>query len=295
MQAHTKSSADGIAATLEASKSVKGLDVDYKVENGAGDYDLANLKHLLTAAAEVAGGKASAEYTYENGEQDYSVNYATDVAGGSVGMEFSDGASGQSYNVTFDRGLAALDADSDITLGVDADGVYSASSTSKVMGDITATFDTSARATTKGEDLSHSEALKLAHKLGSVTFSSADGGDVDISGDFAVDQAGNTLAAKVGYTVGGSDPTYNVTFSRDLSDVLKSAGAIELGVDADGPYGSVSASKDIGSGFGVDYTSSGRVDDLTHKLKLSSELGFAELVKAQDSDPRLHLGYEFEV
>jgi len=286
------SSADGIGAVLEAAKTMKDLDLKYKVENSPGDYDLANLKHVLTAASAVAGGAASAAYTYDDAGQNYNVTYTKAVAGGDASLEYSDGAAGQAYNVSFVRALA----DADVTLGADADGAYGAMSASQALGDIAASLDVSGRVVSEGNmSVSHAEALKLAHKLGTVTISSADGGDVDVDGDFVLEQKGNKLSAKVGYTVGGADPTYNVTFSRDLSDVLKSAGGLEVGVDNAGAYGSVSASKDVGSGFGVDYTSSGRMDDLTHKLKLSNDLGYAELVKPQDEEARLRLGYEFDV
>jgi len=296
VQATTKSNGDGIAATLEAVKDMKDHTMTYRVENEAGDYDLAKLKHVLTTAGQVAGGSSSATYTYDETGMHYNVSYTKDVAGGSSSWEYSDGADGRAYNVSYGKELSGLlGSGSDVTLGSDADGVYGAISASKDLGDITASVDVSGRVVHEGKDLSHAEALKLAHKLGTVTLSSADGGDLDIDGDFAVEQAGNKLSAKVGYTVGGADPTYNVTFSRDLSDVLPATGDIEVGLDDEGAYGSLSASKDIGSGFGVDYASSGRLNDMTHRLKLSNELGYAELLKAQDEEARLRLGYEFDV
>lgn len=296
LAAQTFSNADGIAGRLEASSSAGGADLRYVVKNEAGDYDLANLRHLVSLAASVGGGSASAFYKYTDAGQNYNASFDTSVGGGDASLVYSDGDAGRSYNVSFSRALSDLiGSASDVALGVDDDGAYGALSVSRDLGDIGATVDVSGRVGTDGSNPSYAEALTLAHKLGSVTVSSADGGDIDVSGSFDIDQAGNKLHADVGYSLDSKEPTYNVTFSRDLSDVLKSAGDVEVGVDGDGVYGSVSASKALGGGFGLDYSSAGRADALEHKLKVSNDLGYAELVKAQDEDPRVRLGYEFEV
>eukprot|EP00929_Paragymnodinium_shiwhaense_P116177 TRINITY_DN854_c0_g1_i1.p1 TRINITY_DN854_c0_g1~~TRINITY_DN854_c0_g1_i1.p1 ORF type:complete len:378 (-),score=111.93 TRINITY_DN854_c0_g1_i1:313-1419(-) len=299
LQGQTHSSSEGIAASFAARKNTKDYDVNYRVENDAGKYEPTSLKHVLTAAAQVAGGKATAAYTYDSEGHNYNSTFARDVAGGTALLQFADGASDRVYNVTFTRGLEdKLGSPSDVTLGVDDDGAYAAITASRAVADLTATMDLSTRAALEGNStqVSHAEALKLAHKLGAVTISSADGGDIDLEGDFLVEQDGNKLAAKVGYTVGANDSTsYNVTLSSDLAQYLKTAADIELGIDNDGAYGKATASKKLGMGFDVEVASGGRPKDLEHTLKLSHELGYAELVKKQDEEARLRLGYDFEI
>eukprot|EP00929_Paragymnodinium_shiwhaense_P103050 TRINITY_DN6632_c0_g1_i2.p1 TRINITY_DN6632_c0_g1~~TRINITY_DN6632_c0_g1_i2.p1 ORF type:complete len:458 (+),score=144.14 TRINITY_DN6632_c0_g1_i2:82-1455(+) len=298
LEARTQSGADGLAVAVAAAKSLnEDVGLNYKVENDVGDYDIAHLKHAVGADARVAGGTATAAYTYDDAGHNYNATFTRDIAGGAAHLEYADGADGRAYNVTFGRSYSGLaGADGDLTIGADVDGVYSALSASRELGDLSATLDVSGRVDPQAEDIAHTEALKLAHKLGSVTISSEDGMDVDLEGDFALEQAGNKLAAKVGYTVGDSDVSYNVSFSRDLDDLIQTPGAVEVGLDDVGPYGSLSASKSISDGaLDVAYSSSGRLDDLEHKVKVSNDLGYAELVKAQDEEPRLRLGYEFDV
>lgn len=296
LTAHTLSNGDGIAGSLEASSSANDVDLSYLVKNEAGNYDLASLKHLALIAAKVGGGDASAAYSYDDSGQNYNATFATAVAGGDASLEYADGADGRSYNVSFSRALSdLLGSDSDVAVGVDADGAYGALSVSRDLGDIGATVDVSGRVGTDGSNPSYAEALTLAHKLGSVTVSSGDDGEVDVTGKFDVDQAGNKLHADVGYSLSAKEPTYNVTVSRDVSEVVKASAAdVLVGVDGKGVYGSVSASRDLGNGFGLDYSSSGRADSLEHRLKIENALGYAELLKAQDSDPKIRLGYEFD-
>lgn len=322
LNAHTLSNGDGIAGSLEASSSTKDVDINYAVENSAGAYDLASLKHLVKLAAKVGGGDATAAYTYDDeghnynasfkaavgpgdasatysdgaGGRAYDVAYTAGVGGGDASLVYSDGADGQSYNASFSRGLKDLiGSASDLDFGVDDDGIYGALSVSRDLSDIAATVDLSGRVGTDGNNPSYAEALTLAHKLGSVTVSSGDDGEVDVTGAFDVDQAGNKLHADVGYSLSAKEPTYNVTFSRSLADLVKSDADVEFGVDGEGAYGSVSASKDLGSGFSVDYSSSGRADSLDHRVKVHNDLGYAELTKSQDGEPRVSLGYEFDM
>eukprot|EP00929_Paragymnodinium_shiwhaense_P095934 TRINITY_DN5726_c0_g1_i1.p2 TRINITY_DN5726_c0_g1~~TRINITY_DN5726_c0_g1_i1.p2 ORF type:complete len:455 (-),score=144.72 TRINITY_DN5726_c0_g1_i1:297-1661(-) len=295
LQVKSTSNADGIAARLEAEKSLNELDLKYAVENTPGVYGLKNLNHVVTAATEVAGGKAAAAYSYDSFGHNYNLTYARDVAGGAASLEWLDGSEGRGYNASFATSASALEGSQDITVGVDDDGAYGGLTASKGLGDVTATMDLTGRVALESKDLSHAEALKLAHELGSVTISSKNGGDIDLSGDFAMEQAENKLTATVGYTVGGAEPTYNVTFARDLSEVVKGDAGLEVGIDKSGPYGALSASKDIGSGFGLELSSRGYVKDLEHRLKLSHDVGYAELVKAQDRDLKLRLGYDLEV
>eukprot|EP00929_Paragymnodinium_shiwhaense_P116181 TRINITY_DN854_c0_g2_i1.p1 TRINITY_DN854_c0_g2~~TRINITY_DN854_c0_g2_i1.p1 ORF type:complete len:462 (-),score=120.69 TRINITY_DN854_c0_g2_i1:344-1729(-) len=301
LQGQTHSSPAGIAGSLAARTNGKLYDVNYRVENDAGEYDPTNLKHVLTGEAKVAGGKASAAYTYGDAGHNYNATFARAVAGGSALLQYADGANNRSYNLTFTRGLKdKLNSTHDVTLGVDEDGAYAAFTSSRAVADLTATVDVSTRGKLVGNktDISHAEVLKLAHKFGVLSISSEDAGDVDLDGDFVFEQDGNKLAAKVGYTVGTSlvnDTSYNVTLSSDLAKFLKTAADLEVGLDNDGVYGRAAASKKLGLGFDLELASAGRKKDLEHSLKLSHELGYAELVKKQDDEARLRLGYDFEI
>jgi len=71
---------------------------------------------------------------------------------------------------------------------------------------------------------------------------------------------------------------------------------LQLGIDdasVDGLYARVAARRELGKGVALQYSSQGRANAMEHALKVSNDLGFAELVSA-GSEPRLRLGYQFD-
>lgn len=151
------------------------------------------------------------------------------------------------------------------------------------------------------ENASLAQSLKLSHDLGSLTLSHGTGQQVhaDLASDITTGGIG--IQSNLGLDLNG-DPgtTFNVTLSRDLADALgklSAAGAVQIGIDdtsAEGIYGSLAAQRSVGKGLLLDYSSTGRLKDMEHSLKLSNDLGYAQVVKAGDAAPRLRLGYEFE-
>lgn len=91
---------------------------------------------------------------------------------------------------------------------------------------------------------------------------------------------------------------YNISYAekvRDLADVL-------VGLDTDGAYGTVSASRAVTDGLNANYEARVRASfdgeikpRLAHALKLSNKLGYAQLLHGTDEAPRLRMGYEFDV
>eukprot|EP00440_Ansanella_granifera_P056659 gb/GFBE01061413.1/.p1 GENE.gb/GFBE01061413.1/~~gb/GFBE01061413.1/.p1 ORF type:complete len:363 (+),score=83.23 gb/GFBE01061413.1/:1-1089(+) len=93
---------------------------------------------------------------------------------------------------------------------------------------------------------------------------------------------------------------YNVSYSRGLNDVLPVDSDVHLGADESGVYGRLAARRNVGEGLDAEYEARARLGigeensaDLAHSLKLSSKLGFAQLLHGSDTSPRLRVGYEF--
>merc|ERR1712039_555323 len=93
---------------------------------------------------------------------------------------------------------------------------------------------------------------------------------------------------------------YNVSYTRDFDNVLDGAAGVQAGIDEEGVYGKVSASREVGQGLGADYEASARFETgeerrlrLQHALKLSNKLGYAQVAHGSGEAPRLKVGYEF--
>jgi hypothetical protein len=93
---------------------------------------------------------------------------------------------------------------------------------------------------------------------------------------------------------------YNVSYSAGLEDVMPLNPKLLLGVDQEGVYGKLSAQRQIIKDFAAEYEARARVAfggdhkaDLAHSLKLSSRLGYAQLLHATGESPRVRVGYEF--
>lgn len=91
---------------------------------------------------------------------------------------------------------------------------------------------------------------------------------------------------------------YNVSYNQNVNDVAD----VLVGLDQNGVYGTLSASRDVAEGLGAQYEARVRATldnegtpSLSHTLKLSSKLGYAQLLHGLDEKPRLKLGYEFNV
>ena len=94
---------------------------------------------------------------------------------------------------------------------------------------------------------------------------------------------------------------YNVSYTRALGDLVPLSSSAQVGVDEDGVYGKISASRSVGNGLEAYYEALGRLgsgadsqeQQLMHALKLSNQLGYAQLVQGKGEAPRLRVGYEF--
>jgi hypothetical protein len=123
--------------------------------------------------------------------------------------------------------------------------------------------------------------------------------------------AGDVYKASYKASVGGGEADlrvsqnagalgYNVTYTRSLSDLVPVAADAQVGVDEDGAYGRLSASRDLGNGLEAYYEALARLgqgegsqEKLQHALKVSNALGYAQLTQGKGEDLRLRMGYEF--
>jgi len=90
---------------------------------------------------------------------------------------------------------------------------------------------------------------------------------------------------------------YNATYADKvgLADML-------VGLDTEGAYGTVSASRNVVDGLDAEYEARARANfdseskpQLSHALKISNKLGYAQLLHGTDQEPKLRMGYEFNV
>merc|ERR1719235_1438818 len=108
-----------------------------------------------------------------------------------------------------------------------------------------------------------------------------------------------TAHATVAYDLDTKNLTHNVTITGDLTDLAQGqlgSAKVQVGMDSDGFYGNIAATRDLGGNNLVgEYSSTGRLDALEHALKVSNKQMHARLVKAGNAKPRLQLGYELEL
>lgn len=264
---------DGIRGRLEAQRKLhKNVDLQYSVENEEGDYDPANLVH----AAQLVGRHPHGALT---------------VAAGGRGDD-------QSFNATYSHALA--NAGDGFVVGADNDGIYGTLAKSTKLGKgFTAGYQFAGRSDVAGSDPSFAHMAKLSHKLGSLKLSQNQDEPLEALLESDIVRGSNRVQGKLGYSLIEEEPYFNVTASKDFTDALAKLGvqgSAVVGIDEaseDGLYGQVTASRDLGKGLGLHYASSGRIKDMKHSMKLSNKLGYAQVVKAGDHEPRLQVGYEF--
>jgi len=277
MRTLTSSHGEGLLGRLEARRALsKDLDMSYSVENGEeGDYSLSNLKHDIALAGSHKDGSLAVSVHAQGGEQLYNATYAHDLG-------------------------SLLKGDAGAVVGVDNAGVYGRFAKSHDLGSgLSASYDIQGRSDTSGSDLNFAQAVRLSHELGSLRVVQGSGKPVEAQMEVGVVQGPARLDGKLGYALGADAPSFNLTVSSDLADALNALdaeGELQLGIDdasADGLYARVAARRQLGNGLALQYSSQGRAKALEHSLKVSNDLGFAELVHA-GSEPRLRLGYQID-
>lgn len=263
-----------VQARLEAQRQLlDGVDLTYSVENEEGNYDLESLSHALRLAARLDAGDAV--------------------------LSLARDSKDQRYNATVSRDLSALlKGDGNVVLGADNDGIYGAFEASHAMGNgLSAGYKMSGRVA-QGADPSIAQAASLSHELGKLTLSQAAEGTLSALLESDVTRGALRAEGRLQQTFGGEEavPSYNLTLTHDLTDILGSAAEAQFGVDdasLEGLYGRLSARRDL-LGASVEYSSAGRVNSLEHSVKVANDLGFARLVKSPENAPRLQLGYQFD-
>jgi len=117
-------------------------------------------------------------------------------------------------------------------------------------------------------------------------------------GSYTRDVQGGKADLKVSYQ--GDAIGYNVSYARSLSSLLKADAGVQFGVDDAGVYGLLGARRHVGEGLDAEYEARARAElggdsspELSHSLKLSNKLGYAQLLHGSRNSPRLRVGYEF--
>jgi len=277
LRALARSHGGDVQARLEAERRLaEGVDLSYGVENEEGNYDLERLSHDARLRARL------------DAESEAVLSLAGD-------------RQAQRYNATLRRDLGKLlRGDAEAVVGADNDGFYGAFEGSRGMGHgLTAGYKMSGRVAGKGADPSLAQAASLSHELGTLTLSHDNEGAVSALLESDVTRGPLRAQGRLRQVLGGEElamPTYNLTLTRDLSDVLGSAAEAQVGIDdasLDGLYGRLAAHRELGRGASVEYASAGRAKSLEHSVKVANDLGYARLVKGPESAPRLQLGYQF--
>lgn len=276
LKALASSHGDGVYGRLQAQrKLLKGMDLTYSVENEEGDYDLANLAHAANIVGRLNDG-------------------ALDVKLDSRGDE-------QRYNATYTHSLARLlGGDGSVAIGADDDGIYGTfANTAKVAKGLKAGYKFAGRSDMTGADPHFAHSVKLSSDLGSVKISQNQDELLKALVESDITRGSSRVQGKLGYSLNGGDPNFNFTISSDLAAALSkldATGTAQIGIDeasGDGLYGHIAASRKLGKGFGLHYSSGGRLKDMEHSVRLSNDLGYAQVLKTGDAEPRLRLGYEF--
>jgi len=216
----------------------------------------------------------------------------------------------------------------DVSLNFNSDKDYKLTVVNEKLGEIAgAAFSGKATATNDGVTGRLESRYKLPGNVGMKWSIENAVGDYDLhhateTAEFTKAVAGGDAALKVSYENEGlgyegtyshavrggqSDATvslkdgavgYNISYAekmKDLADVL-------VGLDTHGAYGTVSASRNVMNGVDAEYEAKARANfdseskpQLSHALKLSNKLGYAQLLHGTDEAPKLRMGYEFNV
>jgi len=103
---------------------------------------------------------------------------------------------------------------------------------------------------------------------------------------------------------GKGGPGFNATYEHPLPKGLPASGNIRMAVDQNGAHGKLSAVREVRPGMEAAYTATADVDSLddgeqkrslSHALRLSNKLGYAELRQGNGAAPRVRVGYGFDV
>jgi len=265
-----------IQARLEAQRQLMtGVDLTYGVENEEGNYDLESLLHDARLTARLDSDSEAV-------------------------LSLAGDRQSQRYNATLTRNLGKLlQGDGEVVLGADNDGIYGAFTGSRSVGQgLKAGYKMRGRAAGQGAEPSLDQEASLSHDLGKLTLSQATDGLVSALLESDVTRGSLRAQGRLMQTLGGevAMPSYNLTLTRDLADILGEGAQAQIGVDdasLDGLYGRLAARRDLGEHASVEYASSGRVTSLEHSVKVANDLGFARVVKSPENAPRLQLGYQF--
>jgi len=280
LKGYARANNDALLGRLEAARSWGDSGtLQYTMENPQGDYELENLI--------------------------YTAKLTDTVQEGTLKAMLKRAASTNSYNVSYEHGLnKLLNGDASMLVGLDNAGIYGKLQKSHPLpNDMQMDYAATGRSDTDFNNPTYTQTLRLSNDKMSVTLSQDDDdAPVAKAATSNVDVAGMSLSASLNTTLQkGAELKYNVTASRDISKALNKfadSGEIVIGADdtsADGVYGLVQASRELGNGFTGKVSVASRGKKVTPTMTVSNRLGYAQLRKDADSPARVRVGYQFSV
>jgi len=233
-----------------------------------------------------------------------------------------DGASGEAWH------SGSADGIGDVSLYFNSSKDYKLSIANDDLGEVAGTSFSGKLTAEPAGMVGHLEARRTLPGHVDVKFTHENRlGDYDLSNaaetaEFTTDVAGGQAALKLAYV--NRAPEYEAAYSRAVGDgqanlkiSLKDGdvgynasygqnvnGLADLlvGLDENGAYSTLSASRHVAEGLDAHYEARARATlgsegrpSVSHALKLSNKLGYAQLLHGLDEKPRLKLGYEFNV
>lgn len=280
LKASAHSHEGDIQARMEAQRQLaKNVALTYAVENEEGNYDLDQLSHSARLKAQFG-----------------------DESDSGIDVRLSGNKDDQLYNATLTHNFGKrLRGNADTMLGVDNDGVYGALDASRAVSkSLTAGYKGSGRWAfgSEGDSANLRNDVSLSHALGNLTLSQSTDGPMSALVESDVRRGPMHARARVLQSLSEkAAPEFNVSLNSDLGRVLPGVDLL-IGLDdpsEEGVYGQLTARRNLGKHANVEYSSSGRINNMEHWLKVANDIGFAKFLKRPDSAPRVQLGYQFEV
>lgn len=127
LAAKVRATVDGVAGRLDVNRKFsRGAEAAYSVQNSAGEYEPANLRHSAKFSAPFANGNAVVSAQGDVTSQRYETSYTRPIRKGKVAVRVQQQSGGPlGYNASYAHVLPRkLPVDGDVLAGVDEDGAY---------------------------------------------------------------------------------------------------------------------------------------------------------------------------
>jgi len=214
----------------------------------------------------------------------------------------------QNYNASITTDLSsqlsskAHDADAVLTVGFDNGGLYGSFTGNRSVGQgFTAAYDVHGRVPSKKSAKKQvSEKITMTNGIVSATLTQATGEQTTAAVAFDVNEGPLVAKGSITQVIGNKlMPSYKIALTRGLGDVLGPGAEAFLSVDdlsLDGVSGRLTWKHELkDSDATIEYESRGPLKSLEHSLKLANDLGYLLVTKAEKAEPKIQIGYQFDV